>query len=67
MADWRRNESYARYAKSGCTRFSLKLSDKTDGDLIRWLRHRQQAGEPIQGYIRRLVREDMERQRGDGR
>ena len=53
--------SQRAYDAANTTHFSLKLNDRYDGDIIRWLR--QQPS--IQGYIKRVIREDMARQQKD--
>lgn len=45
------------YDKKNTTRFSLKLNNKTDADILLWL----QSQESTQGAIKRLIREEIER------
>lgn len=47
------------YDKNNCTRYNLKLNNKTDADVIEKLKQ----VENVQGYIKGLIRKDMERQR----
>ena len=39
--------------------YSLKFSRNTDAELIEWL----DSQESIQGYLKRLIREDLEKQK----
>lgn len=48
----------ARYDATHCTRFALKLNNKTDADIIQRLQLAKD-GEGIQAYIKRLIRQDM--------
>lgn len=49
------------YDKKNTRRVNLKLNNKTDADIILWL----QAQESIQGSIKRLIREEIERMTKD--
>lgn len=40
--------------------FGLKLNNKTDADIIEVLKSKK-TGEGIQGYLKRLIREDMKK------
>lgn len=46
-----------KYDKENTTRINLKLNNKTDADIIQHLK----AQESIQGYIKRLIRDDIQR------
>ena len=46
-----------KYDKENTTRINLKLNNKTDADIIQQLK----AQESIQGYIKRLIRDDIQR------
>lgn len=46
-----------RYDKAHKVNFSLRLTDTTDADIIQRLR----SQDSIQGYIKRLIREDIAR------
>lgn len=48
---------HARYDAKSSRRYGLKLNVKTDADLIA----RLDSADSINGYIRRLIREDIER------
>ena len=50
----------ARYDATHCTRYALKLNNKTDADIIERLRAAK-GGEGIQAYIKRLIREDLKK------
>lgn len=47
----------AQYDKDNTKRINLKLNKKTDDEIIRWLAKQ----ENIQGYIKKLIREDMKK------
>lgn len=48
----------ARYDAKHCTRFFLKLNNKSDADIIEQLQ-KAKDGEGIQAYIKRLIRQDI--------
>lgn len=50
------SERQQRYDSTHTRRFGLKLNTVTDADIIARL---EQAEEGIQGYIKRLIREDI--------
>ena len=52
------SERQARYDANHTRRFGLKLNTETDADIIRAL---ENAEEGIQGYIKRLIREDIDK------
>ena len=47
----------AAYDRKNTKSISLKLNNKTDADIILWL----ESQESIQGAIKRLIREEIER------
>ena len=47
----------AVYDKKNTRRINLKLNNKTDADILLWL----ESQESIQGSIKRLIREEIER------
>lgn len=47
----------AKYDRENCIRLSLKLNKETDADVLK----RLQEVESKQGYIKRLIREDIEK------
>lgn len=52
-----KNSPQARYAKAHSRVIGVKVTDSTDADIIEWL-----AAQPsMSGYIKRLIREDIER------
>lgn len=51
----------AAYDRKNTTRFSLKFNNKTDADILLWL----ESQESIQGSIKRLIREEIERMTKD--
>lgn len=48
------------YDRQNTRRINLKLNNKTDDDIIQWLNAMKQT-EGIQGYLKRLIREDIKR------
>ena len=53
----------AQYDRENTRRINLKLNNKTDADIIRQLEAVKQT-EGIQGYLKRLIREDMKKTQG---
>ena len=53
----KRSERDARYNAKASSRYSLKLNRATDAELIQ----RLEAVSSVNGYLRRLIREDIER------
>lgn len=49
--------SQLRYDQQSCTKYGMKLNNKTDADIIAMIE--KQNG--FQAYIKRLIREDIER------
>jgi hypothetical protein len=41
------------------TQFKLKLNDRYDGDIIRWLHGKRNNGESMQGIIKALIRKQI--------
>ena len=50
----------AQYDRENTRRINLKLNNKTDADIIRRLEELKET-EGIQGYLKRLIREDIKR------
>lgn len=50
----------AQYDRENTRRINLKLNNKTDADIIQRLEQMKDA-EGIQGYLKRLIREDMQK------
>ena len=48
------------YDRENTRRINLKLNNKTDADIIEWLNAKKDT-EGIQGYLKRLIREDMKK------
>ena len=48
----------AQYDRENTRRINLKLNNKTDADVIDWLKAKKDT-EKIQTYLKRLIREDM--------
>ncbi len=55
MASKAQIRATAKYDKANTKQILLKLNLKTDADILRHL----EAQESMQGYIKRLIREDM--------
>lgn len=49
------------YDRNNTRRINLKLNNKTDADIIQRLEKLKET-EGIQGYLKRLIREDMKRE-----
>jgi len=49
-----------QYDRENTRRINLKLNNKTDADIIAQL-EKLKPSEGIQGYLKRLIREDMKR------
>lgn len=50
----------AQYDRENTRRINLKLNNKTDADIIQRLKEMKNS-EGIQGYLKRLIREDMKK------
>jgi len=48
-----------QYEKENIRQIRLKINRKTEPELIEWIEQQDN----IQGYIKRLIREDMEREK----
>ena len=48
-----------QYEKENLRQIRLKINRKTEPELIEWIEQQ----ENIQGYIKRLIREDMEKEK----
>jgi hypothetical protein len=55
----------AKYDKENTIQFKMKLNKKTDLDVIEALESASLQDGGKQGYIKRLIREDIERNKGD--
>lgn len=53
----KREEATARWRKEHSASVNLSLNKEKDADIIAWL----ETHKPKQAYIRRLIRDDMER------
>lgn len=51
------DEYMAKYEKENLRQIRLKINRKTEPDLLKWI----EKQENIQGYIKQLILEDMER------
>ena len=54
--------AHRRYQKKNLVRFALDVNRNTEADLLEWL----QSQENKAGYIKGLIRADMERRKGGG-
>jgi len=52
-------EAQRLYDSMSTTQFKLKLNDRTDGDIIRWLHGKRNNGESMQGIIKALIRKQI--------
>ena len=52
----------AKYDRENTRRINLKLNNKTDADIIAQLEELKST-EGIQGYLKRLIREDMQKKK----
>ena len=50
-------EYLARYEKENLRQIRLKINRKTEPELLEWI----EKQDNIQGYIKRLIQEDMEK------
>ena len=53
-------EYLAQYEKENLRQIRLKINRKTEPDLLAWI----EKQDNIQGYIKELIRKDMERAEG---
>ena len=56
-------ESQRIYDSMSTTQFKLKLNDRYDGDIIRWLHGKKNNGESMQGIIKTLIRKQIAAER----
>ena len=54
-----KTEYMANYEKENLRQIRLKINRKTEPDLIEWI----EKQENIQGYIKRLIMDDMEKEK----
>ena len=60
MSDKEKKQAYdQQYEKTNLRQIKLNINRKTEPELLKWIEKR----ENIQGYIKRLIREDMEKDR----
>lgn len=69
MSAWWMNQgpyvSQQYYDQLHTTQVKLKLNDRTDKDILEWIRQKKQDPDTsIQGEIKRLIREDIEKNSG---
>ena len=55
-----------KYDRENTRRINLKLNNKTDADIIQQLESLKET-EGIQGYLKRLIREDIERRKPEAK
>lgn len=64
MFDFGKYDSQSRYDDFNTTQVKLKLNNRTDADILSWIRkHRYASGSSVQGAIKALIREDIARNR----
>lgn len=61
MGEFDQTAYVAAYQKENLERHSLNFNRVTESDMIEWVRTR---GEPFAAYVKRLIREDMAREKG---
>lgn len=55
-------EDQNRYDEWNTTQVKLKLNNKTDADILNWIReHKYSRNSSVQGAIKALIREDIAR------
>lgn len=59
MTENRRSRASAKYDANNTKQIKMKLNIRTDKDILDWL----DAQESVQGYIKRLIRDDIQRER----
>lgn len=53
----------SRYDEYNTTQIKLKLNNKTDADVIKWVnKHKASRDSSVQGAIKTLIREDITKQ-----
>lgn len=58
----RRADQQSWYDEMHTTQIKLKLNNKTDADILQWLCRQQRSwGKSMQGEIKRLIREEIQR------
>ena len=56
-------ERQSRYDEWNTTQVKLKLNQKTDADILKWIREQKYSRtSPIQGAMKTLIREEIARQ-----
>lgn len=61
MVSEAQRRAVARYQQANTRQVTLRLNIRTDADVLARLREQPS----MQGYLKRLVRDDIERERGD--
>ena len=54
-----RKRANAKYQANNTVQFSLKMNKRTDADIIEKFNHEKQSGDGLQGYVKKLVRDDL--------
>lgn len=55
-------DSQGRYDEWNTTQVKLKLNNKTDSDILAWIKkHKYSSSSSVQGAIKELIREDIAR------
>lgn len=58
-------DAQERYDEWNTTQVKLKLNQKTDADILKWVKKQKYSKDSsIQGAIKALIREDIARQQG---
>lgn len=60
-------EAQKMYDEFNTTQVKLKLNDKTDADILRWLYEQKRgANSSMQGAIKELIRKELRMRQNDG-
>lgn len=67
MFEFGKYDAQNRYDEWNTTQVKLKLNNKTDADILSWVkRHKYSSSSSVQGAIKALIREDIARQSSAG-
>ncbi len=68
MYGYGKYDAQERYDEWNTTQLKLKLNNKTDADILAWIRrHKYSKDSSVQGAIKTLIREDIARETVGGR
>lgn len=67
MFNFGKYDAQNRYDEWNTTQIKLKLNNKTDADILSWIRyHKYARNSSVQGAIKALIREDITRRENIG-